>query len=67
MNELLEKLLGKGSAQYCSGCSQLVEKNGGCNHMTCRCGRQWCWKCGKGYGKGKGAVCADTRCRDPSI
>lgn len=25
-----------------------VEKNGGCNHMTCRqCGYEWCWMCAK--------------------
>jgi len=32
----------------CPRCSVLVEKNGGCNHMTCRqCSHEWCWMCNK--------------------
>ena len=49
VHELLSKVLGKGNAKYCRKCHQLVEKNGGCNHMTCRCGHQWCWRCGSDY------------------
>jgi len=30
----------------CPGCSFQTEKNGGCNHMTCRqCQCSWCWIC----------------------
>jgi len=30
----------------CPRCHVNVEKNGGCNHMTCRqCGYEWCWLC----------------------
>jgi len=30
----------------CPKCSTAVEKNGGCNHMTCRqCKYEWCWIC----------------------
>jgi len=30
----------------CPKCHIAVEKNGGCNHMTCRqCSYEWCWFC----------------------
>merc|ERR1719273_1381954 len=31
----------------CPGCHAHVEKNEGCNHMTCRCDTEWCWLCGE--------------------
>lgn len=30
----------------CGKCRFVVEKNQGCNHMTCRCGHQFCYSCG---------------------
>ncbi|KOS20501.1 hypothetical protein ESCO_005344 [Escovopsis weberi] len=32
--------------QRCQGCKSMVELNTGCNHMTCRCGSQFCYICG---------------------
>lgn len=30
----------------CPKCDLAVEKNGGCNHMTCyKCKHEWCWVC----------------------
>lgn len=29
----------------CSQCGNDVEKNGGCDHMTCRCGYEFCYVC----------------------
>lgn len=29
--------------KYCPGCSKIIEKNGGCNSMTCRCGHRFRW------------------------
>jgi len=31
--------------QRCPGCRQLVERNDGCYHMSCRCGYQFCYLC----------------------
>jgi hypothetical protein len=28
-------------------CKLPTEKIDGCNHMTCRCGTEWCWICCK--------------------
>jgi len=34
------------NTKECPKCSIAVEKNGGCNHMTCRqCTYEWCWLC----------------------
>ncbi|KAI0757225.1 RWD-domain-containing protein [Daedaleopsis nitida] len=30
----------------CPGCDLRVEKHSGCNHMTCRCGQHYCYRCG---------------------
>lgn len=35
--------------KQCPQCKFWVEKNQGCDHMTCRCGFQFCYKCGGVY------------------
>jgi hypothetical protein len=30
----------------CSACGAMVERTEGCNHMTCRCGKRFCYVCG---------------------
>ena len=32
--------------QQCFSCQAIVEKAKGCNHMSCRCGAQFCYVCG---------------------
>ncbi|KAI1415369.1 IBR finger domain-containing protein [Hypoxylon sp. FL1857] len=32
--------------QRCSSCGTYIEQNTGCNHMTCRCGHEFCYLCG---------------------
>jgi len=44
----------------CPGCHAPIEKNDGCNHMTCKCGVHWCWLCAQkieGYADLERHVC----------
>ncbi|GIQ80887.1 hypothetical protein KIPB_001761 [Kipferlia bialata] len=34
------------SVHTCPSCGVAVEKSEGCNHITCHCGKHWCWACG---------------------
>ena len=36
-------------AKRCTRCKYWVHKNEGCDHMTCRCGYQFCYVCGGKY------------------
>ena len=31
--------------QKCPSCQYFIEKNEGCDHMTCRCGKEFCYSC----------------------
>jgi len=35
----------------CPRCHRRIKKNGGCDHMTCICGHEICWRCGGDYMK----------------
>lgn len=41
----LKALAVRSGWQTCPGCNRLVEKNQGCNHITCRCTTQFCYIC----------------------
>lgn len=51
VNQWMEKCEGEGetfkyisaNTKDCPKCGSPVEKNGGCNLMTCRCGTFFCW------------------------
>ena len=36
----------RGYWQRCFACDRVVAKDGGCNHITCTFGHQFCWLCG---------------------
>lgn len=43
----------KSNTKPCIRCTARIEKNGGCNHITChKCGMEWCWLCEKKYTPG---------------
>ncbi|KAF9515583.1 hypothetical protein BS47DRAFT_768392 [Hydnum rufescens UP504] len=46
----------------CSSCAALIEHFGGCRHMRCRCGWEFCYKCGNGWDRGKGRCGATIPC-----
>lgn len=37
---------GQRNAQRCPKCKVYVQRNEGCDHMTCRCGMEFCYRCG---------------------
>lgn len=41
--------LGKKDYKKCPKCNYKIFKDGGCNHMTCKCGYEWCWLCSQKY------------------
>jgi len=50
----------KAHTKDCPKCKSAVQKNGGCNSVTCRCGFEFCWICmtqhnNHSFGDGKGA------------
>ena len=41
------------NTKECPKCQAFIEKNGGCNHMTCRkCSQHFCWVCLKPFNTG---------------
>ena len=44
----LKMLIEKEKWKFCA-CGQLVQRDYGCNHMTCVCKREFCYLCGKQY------------------
>ena len=49
----LDKFAKTHGLKFCPNCKRKVEKNLGCDHMTCvKCRYEWCWLCGNKYHSG---------------
>ena len=47
LDEKFNKFVRGQNYKICPKCGIWVEKTEGCNHMRCRCGADFCYKCGK--------------------
>mmetsp|Transcript_32397 Transcript_32397/g.59239 ORF Transcript_32397/g.59239 Transcript_32397/m.59239 type:complete len:227 (-) Transcript_32397:89-769(-) len=47
----VEKVMGV-AVKKCPSCTEYIEKNGGCDHMTCRCTHEFYWSTLKPYRPG---------------
>lgn len=45
--DVLDQRLIAMTTKSCPSCLKKVQKDEACKHMTCRCGHEWCWVCGK--------------------
>ena len=53
LNKSFEKWKDPYKVKRCPKCKYFIEKNEGCNHITCsNCKYQWCWLCQQEYKKG---------------
>jgi hypothetical protein len=55
--EELRTLAASEGWQQCSRCKQIVELVRGCNHMTCKCGFEFCYTCGAGWKPTRQCTC----------
>lgn len=60
----LEGLAAARGWQRCPVCGHLVEKLVGCNHVRCRCGADFCYRCGGGFAQGYCACFAPPGMRE---
>ena len=50
IDKIYKSYIKSAEVRFCPSCHSLIEKNDGCNHMTCiQCNYQFCWICGKQY------------------
>ncbi|CAF1011149.1 unnamed protein product, partial [Didymodactylos carnosus] len=56
----------KVEGRNCLSCNKFINKNGGCNHMTCLCGAQFCWTC-YGWWSEHTAPDGSFKCPKPAV
>mmetsp|Transcript_97094 Transcript_97094/g.172839 ORF Transcript_97094/g.172839 Transcript_97094/m.172839 type:complete len:453 (-) Transcript_97094:152-1510(-) len=45
--------------QVCPNCLVLARREDGCDHLACRCGTHFCWRCGADYNREGNPCCCD--------
>jgi len=50
-DDLFKDFISGTKCKQCPGCKKWVEKNDGCDHITCLCGYEFCYRCGGKYPK----------------
>ncbi|CAF1039443.1 unnamed protein product [Brachionus calyciflorus] len=48
-NFVVKLKIGVTEGKFCPSCKSFIEKNGGCSHMNCVCGKVFCWECLQDY------------------
>ncbi|KAI0506436.1 hypothetical protein F5B22DRAFT_623554 [Xylaria bambusicola] len=61
MEDKLISLAKRKGWKRCPSCRRLVEKVTGCDHISCRCGQHFCYKCGEPYSLSYGHHCPGPR------
>lgn len=50
--------------KFCPKCKSFIEKNGGCPHMRCFCGFEFCWNCYESYNSIENHICNKSMIAD---
>ena len=62
-NSLMNNIRNKNTMKLCPNCEVIIEKNKGCNHMTCiNCYYEFCWICMKKYEPGHYSIFNFSAC-----
>lgn len=54
---LFQKLAKRKKWQACTKCGRMIEKDGGCLHINCKCGHYFCYKCGGSLTSSENHLC----------
>ena len=53
------EMLARANGWVCCQCGFVIERSSGCNHMSCHCGRHFCYMCNKELDSGSKYTCTE--------